>query len=301
MGLDMKVSGEVVIPQNARVTVTRMNHITRVQHLEKHNDRSFIRKLDADTFLDLLTGEIREFNKTQNRGQNLKGLRRTFQRLGDLVNNNFVGGDNELHCILTYKENMKDVSRLRNDFEAFFKRFRRKYKELGRVEYISVIEPQRRGAWHYHLLLTFPESKKVFIPNETLARLWSHGFVKVLRLENVDNIGAYLTAYLVNVEAEGEVVADDTIKVAEVDGVPKAFVKGGRLHLYPPGVNLYRRTRGIELPSKRQMVFKEFLKEQKKVAGSGTPHYQVRKEIKDGDFENTIQILEYNSKRLNSP
>lgn len=297
--MDKGSSDKVSIGKNDLVTVTKMNHIVEVQHMEKRNSRNHIKKLDKDTYLDLETGEVKEFNHSENRQQNYNSLRQTFKKLRYLINNNFVGSPNELHITLTYEENMTDTERLYKDFKRFMTRLKRSYKKNTTIDYISVIEPQERGAWHSHLLLRFNDLKKVFIKNEELADMWEQGFVTIKSLKDVDNIGAYLSAYLADIElTEGNILQaikeKREITVKEVDGKEKKFIKGGRLHMYPPGMNLYRKSKGMEYPERKGMKFGEI----KKVVGSAQPHYSKSYHIESDNFENTISFLQYNTKRV---
>jgi len=116
-----------------------------------------------------------------------------------------------------------------------------------------------RGAWHAHLILIF-DRLAPYIPNKTIEKLWQQGFCKTKKLDNVDNVGAYLTAYLGDIEyseSNLKLVKDNqnfvVIKeVNEIEGItlkePKKFIKGGRLYMYPPKFNLYRCSRGIKKP-----------------------------------------------------
>lgn len=288
---------KVVILPTEYVTVTEMNHIIEVQHMEKTNCKVNIKKLSKDEYVELSTGEIKEFQHSANRQENYNSLRQTFKKMRYLINNNFIGQANELHAVLTYEENMTDTKRLYNDFKRFMMRLRRKYKDTS-IDYLCVVEPQGRGAWHCHVLLRFNDLQSVFIENSVLRELWGLGFVMIKSLRNVDNIGAYLSAYLADVELTDENVgkvykADGDIKVKEVEG--KKYIKGGRLHMYPPGMNLYRKSKGIVEPERVKMQFKDI----KKVVGAATPHYSKKLTVQSGDFENTIQYLQYNTKRKN--
>lgn len=292
-------SDKVSIGENSIVKVTKMNHIIEVQHMEKVNRQPHIKKLDSDTYVDISTGEIKEFKHSENRQQNYNSLRQTFKRLRYLINNNFTGKGNELHVILTYKKNMKDPKQLYLDFDKFVKRLRYQYKEQTTVDYLTVVEPQGRGAWHCHVLMRFNELDKVYIKNKDLRALWGLGFVTVKSLKEVDNIGAYLSAYLADVELTEENALDaiksgQEVAVKVVEGQEKKFIKGGRLHMYPPGMNLYRKSKGIQEPERVEMPFREI----KKVVGAATPNYQKSITIEDGEFHNTIQYLQYNTKRL---
>jgi len=289
----------VIIPDGDLVTVTKMNHIVEVQHMQKMNRKAHIKKLDKNRYVYLGSGEIKEFNHIENRSESFNSLRQTFKKLRYLINNNFTGAGNELHVILTYAENMTDTKRLYKDYEKFIKRLRYKYKDISSIDYISVVEPQGRGAWHCHLLLRFNEIDKVYIENSELAKLWGHGFVTIRSLKDVDNIGAYLSAYLTDVElTEDNIISfvdtDYVIVVKEVNGQEKKIVKGGRLHLYPSGMNLFRKSKGIVYPERQRMKYKEI----KKIVGSAKPTYEKSITIENDDFTNTINYEQYNLKRL---
>jgi hypothetical protein len=289
---------KVLIRSNERVKVTKMNHIVEVQHMEKMNTEANIKKLDKDTYVDLKTGEIKEFNHTENRQENHNSLRQTFKKLRYLINNNFVGNPNELHVTLTYKENMTDTKRLYEDYKNFIKRLKYQFKNKTTIDYISVVEPQERGAWHCHSLMRFNELDKVFIKNKDLRELWGNGFVKIRALENVDNIGAYLSAYLSDIELTEENLLDvfkngSIVESKTVNGTEKKFIKGGRLHMYPPGMNIFRKSKGIVHPERLEMRYGEI----KKIVGSAQPHYEKSYQVENEDFKNTITYIQYNMKR----
>jgi hypothetical protein len=289
---------EVIIKPNDVVRVTKMNHIIEVQHIEKQNRKANIKKLDKDRYVDIGTGEIKEFQHSMNRSENQNSLRQTFKKLRYLINNNFTGKGNELHITLTYAENMSDTKRLYTDFDKFMKRLRYNYKNQTTIDYLNVVEPQGRGAWHCHLLIRFNELDRVFINNKELADLWGLGFVKIKGLKDIDNIGAYLSAYLTDVELTDETIQhaiekEMLVEIKIVDGVEKKYVKGGRLHMYPPGMNLHRKSKGIVEPKREELAFKNI----KKVVGSVKPHYESSFTIQDGEYSNTIQYLQYNTKR----
>lgn len=294
----------VILPEDT-VTVTKMNHIIEIQHMAKSNHKSNIRKLDKEHYVDLETGEIREFNISENRADNENSLRQTFKKLRYLINNNCTGKANELHAVLTYKENMTDVEQLYKDFKKYILRLKYAYKDKSTVDYISVVEPQGRGAWHCHVLLRFNDLDKIYIPNDEMARLWQQGFVTVRSLKDVDNIGAYLSGYLTDIVLDKESmdqaelrfsdVKDKPIKEVEVNGQSKMAIKGARLSLYPSGMNIYRKSKGMTYPERERIRYKNI----KKVVGSATPHYQKTYKVESDDFENTITFMQYNLKRDN--
>ena len=128
-----------------------------------------------------------------------------------------------------------------------------------------MMEPQGRGAWHAHLLYIWQDMKAPFIPNHEFADLWGHGFVSIKKLDDIDNVGAYLTAYLGDMELSeidwtkwNEITRGTTVKQVEMlddDGqkVTKQVLKGARLNLYPANFNMVRCSRGIKRPIEEMM------------------------------------------------
>lgn len=285
------------IPDDTYVTVTQTNHIIEMQYLEKHNIKSNIKKINEDQYVVLSTGELKNFDKGSSRYDSKNSLRQTFKKLRYLINNNFVGARNELFVTLTYRENMQDPKQLYSDMDKFIKRLRYHYKNVSKIEYINVVEPQKRGAWHCHMLIKFIDLKKIYIENELMAKLWTHGFVNIRSLSHmsIDNIGAYLTAYLADIPVEDfkddELSKPYTIKEHE----EKKYIKGGRLFLYPRGMNLYRASRGIKMPDRKIMKFSEL---KKCVNGATLTHFS-KTDISIDDFDNTIIYYYYNLKRPN--
>lgn len=319
------------IPACHEVRITRMNHIVEILSLAKEPEALLkIKKLNKFEYVNLETGEIFNYQLNENRGQNIAGLKETFKTIRNLINNNFTGGANELFITLSYAENMTDTKKLMRDFDVFMKRFRRKYPD---IDYLSIVEPQGRGAWHCHVLIRFNSLDTIFIKNnEILAPMWGHGFTKTKSLKNVDNIGAYLNAYLSDVEVIeensqaifGAMIANQREIIETEDGqaydlnkgnyvdlkiieknvlndngieVKKKFVKGARLHMYPSGMNLYRCSRGIKKPATEKMTYREA----KKIVGSEPANYSRTIDLdKDGQFLNSITYEQYNLKRKKS-
>jgi hypothetical protein len=290
------------------VKLTDMGHIKEIMSLDKPCFSPNITKIDKDLYMINNTGEVLEYKHTENRKQNVDNLRRTFKKIRNIINYNFGGRCNELAFTLTYKENMTDNQRLYNDFKKFFMRLR--YRYGNDIDYFNVVEPQGRGAWHCHVLLRFNALERIYIPNDEISKLWGAGFVTVKAIKkDVDNLGAYLSAYLGDIELTEEnrqVISDCCpgglkefeLKTVEVDGEQKRFIKGGRLHLYPTGMNIYRKSRGMKEPSSTYMTYSEA----KKIVGSSTPNYNSMVVILDDEDNEVNRIIyeQYNLKRKDS-
>lgn len=287
------------INEHFLVSVKKMGSIYELCYCEHKNNKATIQLLDKEHYTKLSTGEVFECKHISNRADSKAQISQSLKRLRDYINTNVVEPKNCKWITLTYKENMKDTKKLYIDFKNFIKRFKYKY---GHFEYIVAMEPQERGAWHCHCIIIF-DKKAPFIPNKIIETLWQHGFTKTNKLDDIDNIGAYLTAYLGDMEYKEEYGSEMlyNIKVVEEIGTqklkePKKFIKGGRLHLYPPNFNLYRISRGIKQPTKEYMQY-SFIKEK---AGLCEPTYS--KSIKltdiDNNFSNKIIYEYYNTKRI---
>ncbi|WP_199173088.1 hypothetical protein, partial [Sporosarcina sp. P17b] len=216
---------EITIKDDSTVTVTKMNHIVEVQHMEKRNSSNHIRKLDSERYVELSTGEIKFFERSETRADNLNSLRQTFKKLRYLINNNFSGCSNELFITLTYAKQTKDHLQVGKDYDSFLKRLKRKYNESTSIDAIRVLEPHASGCYHLHVLLRFNELKSIYLPNELLATLWGNGFVSIQSLKDVDNIGAYVSAYLSDIEIpdDYEGVALENSVEKQVNGKTKKF------------------------------------------------------------------------------
>lgn len=289
------------INPEAVVKVTTMKHIVEIQYLEKVNTKAHIRKLDSERYIDLETGEIRAFERTEHRGQGENSLRKTFNRLRELINTNFSGSTRELFITLTYRGELQtnDTRRVYTDFKNFMKRMKYKYKNISTIDYINVLEPHATGNFHMHVLMRFNELESVYIPNSELAEIWGNGFVTIQSLKGVDNIGAYLSAYLADIEVPESnakrLEGHPDLVEKDVAGQKKKFLKGARLVFYPTGVNIYRKSKGIVEAEKEKMSYKTA---QKKV-GSANPHFRYGVELIDNekDFRNTLIKEQYNLKR----
>lgn len=283
------------------VKVTTMGNVIETQYMSRRNNKQTIQMLPGgEQFCICSTGEIKDVEHHLARSGNKKGLYKTFAKARGIINANVTDVSRVRWCTLTYAENMTDTKQLYVDFKRFNHRFRYycETKGYGRPEYIVMMEPQGRGAWHVHLLYIWCDQVAPYIPNEDLRRLWGHGFVRVKKLDNVDNVGAYLTAYLGDMEISDTSGVDSSlVKQVEVENddgikVTKAVLKGARLHLYPANFNMLRYSRGVKKPIEEMMDQKEA--EKKVLAGSKTFESAVKLLDSDSGFECIVIKSQYN-------
>lgn len=300
--MDVKNLTEHVHPlkEEQAVRFKETGNVSEILFSEHRNSTIKIKKLSALEYMKIDTGEVFEFAHIENRADDKNSVRQSLQRLRDYLNTNITDTSHCRWVTLTYAENMTDIKRLYDDFKNFNKRMRRKY---GQYEYIVACEPQGRGAWHMHVVMLF-EDKAPFIPCDELAAVWGQGFCKVKKLEDVDNVGAYLTAYLGDMEMTDttEKFPDGVVKTVEFEenGIKKTkkYIKGARLCLYPPQFNLYRCSKGIKKPNVEVISSK---KAEKKVS-SAKLTFERTIEVSDNSkgFKNVLNYRYYNTKRAES-
>ena len=237
---------------NRPLSVQIAGNVIDVKQTARPPKKINVEWLDADTYIDLTTGEIKEAQRSETRGDRMSvpELRRTLGRMRGLINANWFGDANERLVTVTYHENMTDVKRLGYDLEAFVRKMKQR---LGDIKYLTAVEPQGRGAWHAHMLVKQLTAHSTYLTEEMIQEIWPHGWiVDVEPMEEVDNVGAYLSAYLTNApdDAAGEIAS----KLPESERrVPKRVIKGGRLRMYPRGTHLYRASRNLDKPIQQKM------------------------------------------------
>lgn len=276
-------------------TLETQGNISVITQMTKANRHGRVKRLSKNEYLDIGTGEIKEYQThAENREGNKKSLLRTFATIRGLVNANATNPRKVKFITITYKENMTDSKRLYKDFKAFWQRllYYHDKKNLERPLYLLVVEPQARGAWHGHLLLFYRERWAPYIPKSELESVWGHGFVKISNVENIDNLGAYLSAYLADVAVDADEDDEDTV---EIDGKKKSIIKGGRLHLYPTGMKIYRCSQALKRPQKRQISQREAEAHRREHA----PSYATTRTLKDPQtgFETTVYKEWFNDAR----
>lgn len=111
---------------------------------------------------------------------------RARRKLMMLIQANFKNDDKFI--TLTFRENVSDLNIANYEFKKFIERLKYEY---GNFKYVAVIEFQKRGAIHYHMLASLPIIKK-----SELAAIWRNGFVKINNIKEVDDLGAYLIKYM---------------------------------------------------------------------------------------------------------
>ena len=235
--------------------LTYMGNVTELTAMQKRAYGAPTVRIDKDHYKDLRSGCIHEYAHGETRADNADSVRRTLATVRALINCNVTVPQNCRWLTFTYAENMTDTKRLHRDWCVFWKKFQRwcKANSIAVPEYISVVEPQGRGAWHLHVFFVWQETAPFLDNNKVIAPMWGNGFTKTKAVSNCDNVGAYFSAYLGDMpldefqdlapdeQATTFVINEKPVTDPDGQTVTKKIVKGGRLKLYPPGMNIVQR------------------------------------------------------------
>lgn len=127
-------------------------------------------------------------NQETKKANREKILNRARTNIRRLVNCNVQ--KNSKFITLTFKDNITDIKTANYEFMKFIQRL--KYKLNKNFKYLTVIEFQKRGAVHYHIIFF----DIAYISNYDLTNIWGNGILKINRIEDVTNVGAYVCKYM---------------------------------------------------------------------------------------------------------
>lgn len=142
-------------------------------------------------------GRIKDYESEESEANREKSLNRAKANLRRLINaNHGQYGDHvsSKFLTLTFGENVTDIEVANYEFKKFMQRLNYKLfdSKKANLKYVVVPEKQQRGAIHYHVVLF----NVPFVDSGLLAEIWGNGFIKINKIDNVDNVGAYISAYL---------------------------------------------------------------------------------------------------------
>lgn len=153
-----------------------------------------------------------EENKKRYRKDTLASAKKTVRRL---INANVdAWGQRPKFMTLTFADNIQNIKMANYEFKKF--RQRLEYMVNVKLKYLCVIEFQERGAVHYHVVFfNLP-----FIKNDIIADLWGQGHIKINAIDDVDNVGAYVSKYMTKND-------DDIEKTKGLEGKKSYFTSRG--------------------------------------------------------------------------
>lgn len=153
--------------------------------------------------------ERREYVKTKDTSRRV-GDFRTKRRIRQLIYANahkYLDGRGRAHTPIfitfTFADNITSPKEANKYFTKFLKRLN--YALTGSkqatLKYLTVIEFQKRGAVHYHSVffnLPFINGNV----HEFIAKAWSHGFIKINAINDLQHLANYVAKYLTKSERD---------------------------------------------------------------------------------------------------
>lgn len=136
-------------------------------------------------------------NKLENR---ILSFQRTKKNLRRLINTNTkkcLGSNGEFYTFkfltLTFKKNIQNIQESNYLFKKFIQKFNYcLYGKINKIKYVAVIEFQKRGAIHYHIIFfNIP-----YIENKKISKIWGHGSIKIKKIYNIKDMGSYVCKYM---------------------------------------------------------------------------------------------------------
>lgn len=269
-----------VTTQGGRVADVVSTSFIPACHIKKISKTEYMKGFYDKKKTFITNGEVFAVAQKGEPMRNRRSLKKIFKDLRQLIAHNCQGGERELFVTLTYAEQTNDPARVHKDFKYFWDRLKYHYADYG-LEYISVVEPHASGSFHIHMLLKATAVEHLYIPNEVMEKIWGHGFTKTERLEDIDHVGAYVIAYMTDMEIppefEDEYAAHGD--VIEKDG--KKYIKGKRLDFYPDGMQISRHSRGITRPER--LTGSDAAAVLETISGSEKSRFKSTKEITTKD------------------
>lgn len=155
-----------------------------------------------EDYVDYETGEIitKEERQLQSRRSSNIRARNNLRRL---ITTNF--SNNSKFLTLTFRENIEDVEVANGVFRDFIRGLNRYLQRVNKpkLTYIAVVEFQKRGAVHYHLICDLKG-----VGANTIRKYWLNaskeleGNIDIKNIRHVDNVGAYLVKYMTKADVD---------------------------------------------------------------------------------------------------
>lgn len=133
-------------------------------------------------------------------------------------------GNKSKFLTLTFKEHINDLEESNKLFKAFIRKLK---KEQVDLKYIAVIEFTKIGRIHYHVLCNLK-----YIKAKRIEELWGQGFIKINRINHVDNIGAYIIKYMTKEDADPRLQGKKMYQTSQKLDKPKELIGAQAQYLY---------------------------------------------------------------------
>ena len=119
-------SNDIKIHDSVQVKLKTVGNTSVVQFTAGNNKTCTVRNLSKDTYLDTRTGEVKQKKKSQSRYQSPKSVRKSINRLMDLIRCNATDPAKCKWITVTYEEVMTDGKQAFLDAKLFLRKEKKK-------------------------------------------------------------------------------------------------------------------------------------------------------------------------------
>lgn len=166
----------------------------------------------------LTENQLNDRTSSENKEDDAEIRKRSLQRakaqLRRLINANVGQYGREFttkFLTLTFRDNVQNIKQANYEFQKFIKRLNFKLygTKKANLKYTTVIEFQKRGAIHYHTIVY----NMPYLKANEISNMWENGFIKINKIDDVTNVGAYVVEYLGQADkGQGKDLTDDRLK-----------------------------------------------------------------------------------------
>uniref|UniRef100_UPI00403F3BBB rolling circle replication-associated protein n=1 Tax=Lentilactobacillus hilgardii TaxID=1588 RepID=UPI00403F3BBB len=252
-----------------RVTIhdyyNKLELVNSPSNYRRSTQKASIKKRSNNEYINLQTGEIKQFKHHNHRSK--ASFNHSFTILKDKLYCNFKGEPNELFATLTFDNKKAPIDLAFNHNENHnhqiakyckqeLKKLIRKIKQQlnkddAQLIYITIMEPQKNGVPHFHLLLKLLNSESINLSETVLNNLWSHGIVDIKNLYDTTNLAAYFHAHLTDLPVN-EATSNDLRHPHIISRQQKKYIKGARLKYFPNDINYFSCSRNLKTSTKTE-------------------------------------------------
>lgn len=152
----------------------------------------------------------------------VKSMRRAKRTVVDLINCNMLSSykNSDKFLTLTQGDYEQDIKTSNEHLRRFVRRLNAvvSSRHHSPVRYVSVPQFQKNGTVHYHLMLF----GMPFVPVADIEKMWGRGFVKLNRIRQGTDVGAYITRYMVKDVFDKRLMGEKCYMTSQ--GLEKPFV-----------------------------------------------------------------------------
>ncbi len=232
--ISIQSSSQSDIAIDKTVTVYLSPDFIQVVDVENQHTIDY-KKLSKNTVLNVRTGEVKTITSNKSEKRSIDSIRKTFSKLSLLINCNYFGHRSECFISFSYAHIISGYEELKRDIKNLWARFQRRNKERIPFRCLVLIEYQRNGNPHLHLLLKRLDNCTLTTEYVNSLFSWTKGTIDVQRLYDANGLAEYLNPFIVSKKRE-------------------------QLKFYKQGQQIYRCYGQFVRPQKIKMTAKEALR-----------------------------------------